>query len=99
MKIKILRSLALLTCGILVGGLLIPRWKPRTSTSAEQAVQENFKPEISAMQPNIAHLKEVVGSRILGGIRGEKTRESAFFGRSSSLVQRESKNCGLAIPA
>jgi len=60
-----LQSLILFLCGILVGGVLISRWKrfgPLTAVT-EQNIAKVSASDIAAMQADIAHLKEVVPSQ------------------------------------
>ena len=65
-KTAALRSLILFVCGILVGGFLFSRWKHPglpTVVAMEQTATKTPAPDISAMQADIAHLKEVVPSQ------------------------------------
>jgi len=65
-KTVALQSLALFTCGILVGGFLFSRWKHgglQTAAAMEQNATKDPVPDIAAMQADIAHLKEVVPSQ------------------------------------
>ena len=65
-KAVVLQSLALFTCGILVGSFLFSRWKHGglpTAAAMEQNATKDPVPDIAAMQADIAHLKEVVPSQ------------------------------------
>jgi hypothetical protein len=61
-----LKSLILFTCGILVGGFLFSRWKRSglpIAASMEQTAPKTLVADITAMQADISHLKEVVPSQ------------------------------------
>ena len=61
-KTTILRSGALVLCGAIAGGFFVARWKPSTVAAAPQDAAKPA-PDLTAMQAEIDHLKEVVPSQ------------------------------------